>query len=613
LDTSPGGLMVLLALESENGAVLTYRLSKSQITVGSSSRNDVVVRSPGVAERHLVMHRTGGAFTFVTVDRFTVVLNGERRSRGVLNPGDKIRIGSMTLVFRGTESGGVPGAEEVAEAEETAVPELREASGRTVFLPDPSGFPAARARLVEVLATPRRDCCQEVVALVRDALAGVEVAVLVPGGNDGTVALASVWSGDLPRIAPAILEELLTPGRFAQIWNGDGAVALVPIVTPGREIAAVLAARPVGSLGSEGVGLLGEAARLLGMRWLDVGREARTAGRGEDEALRRLEEQIPGSSQAAQVLRAGMLAAALENVPVLICGAAGAGRSEMARLLAAIASPPAGSVAFIDCEDQAEGSLRSQLFGHAGHPSLALAAEGALGQARGGALILRDVDRLPMPLQSELAGLISAQQREPAGSGRIRWIAICGEDPLALVQQGKLGSALFLAFSRRMLRVPRLAERREDLPLLIAGLLRRVAAEQHKNVRGITLECLNALLAQSFPGEMTDLVAEINRLVTATPDGEMVRCETLRDAGGEGGAASAEGAATVSDVLSSDNLKELVPRVERLVIDRVMRRLSGNQSKAARQLGISRGALIAKLKEYEVPDYRFLRRRKTPG
>ena len=79
--------MVLLSVESENGAVLTYRLAKTQITVGSSSKNDVVVRSPGLGERHLVIHHNGDLFTFVTVDRQTVVLNGERRARGVLNPG----------------------------------------------------------------------------------------------------------------------------------------------------------------------------------------------------------------------------------------------------------------------------------------------------------------------------------------------------------------------------------------------------------------------------------------------------------------------------------------------------------------------------------------------
>jgi len=50
--------------------------------------------------------------------------------------------------------------------------------------------------------------------------------------------------------------------------------------------------------------------------------------------------------------------------------------------------------------------------------------------------------------------------------------------------------------------------------------------------------------------------------------------------------------------------------VEQSLIDRVLRRVKGNQSKAARILNISRGALISKIKEYDIPDYRYLRRRK---
>jgi len=70
------------------------------------------------------------------------------------------------------------------------------------------------------------------------------------------------------------------------------------------------------------------------------------------------------------------------------------------------------------------------------------------------------------------------------------------------------------------------------------------------------------------------------------------------------------GPADSSEVLASDDLKQVVERVERLLIDRVMRRVKGNQSKGARTLYFSRGALIDKLKEYQVPDYRFLRRKR---
>ena len=54
----------------------------------------------------------------------------------------------------------------------------------------------------------------------------------------------------------------------------------------------------------------------------------------------------------------------------------------------------------------------------------------------------------------------------------------------------------------------------------------------------------------------------------------------------------------------------MIPAIERLLIDRVLRRSLGNQSKAARELNLSRGALIAKIKEYGIQDYRALRRSK---
>jgi len=596
--------MVVLALESENGAVLTYRLSRGQITVGSSSKNDVVVRSPGVAERHLVMHRTGEVFTFVTGDHLTVVLNGERRSRGVLNPGDKIRIGGVNLIFR---AGG--GDSEGDGPADDARRERRDAADQTVFLADPTGFAAARAKLVSMLAAPGRDTLQRLTGVIREALPAVELAVLALDGDAEPLAVASVWGGSLPRLDPSVLRELAAPGRYAQTNGAGGPIAVVPVHDASQELVAVMAARPVGSLGSEGVGLLCGASRLLGMRWRDVGRGDVLRDGGEAADAQRLEGQVPGSSQAIQVLRAGMLGAALSAEPVLICGGEGVGRTETARMLAAMGPTRGRSVVVVDGQGRDEATVRALLFGPTGHPSLTGSAGGALGQALGGALILRGADWLPPGVQAELAGLISAQQRVPAGDTSVRWFMTCGEDPLALVQQGRLSSALFLVFSRRMLRVPRLAERREDLPLLIAGLLRQGAAEQGKRLRGIALECLNTLLARSFPGEMAELVGEINRLVAATPDGEMVRCESVGGEDARGGRGSETATDDVAGLLATDNLKEIVPAVERLVIDRVMRRMKGNQSKAARALAISRGALIAKLKEYEVPDYRFLRRR----
>lgn len=602
--------MVLLSVESEGGAMLTYRLGKSQISVGSGSRNDVVVRSPGVGERHLVIHRNGEVHTFVTVDRQVVVLNGERRSRGVLNPGDRLRIGSITLTFRGSNSGQV---DLVEEQEASPSPSLRPAAthgeSAVEVVADPAGLGEVRSKLLELFAEPRGDFLQRVVALVREARGEVELALVVPGDGEVPVPLASVWSGDLPKVPGRYLTDLLTPGRYLVISEKGHSVVGFAVVTPGRDIPAILLVRPAAVLGAEDLALLGELTRLLGLYWKDVERKDSSFSGWELQARHRLEAVLPGSSQAVQVLRTGMLAAAGSREPVLICGAPGVGRTEVARILATLG--PVGGRPVVVFEGRAgdpEG-LRQELFGLSGRPTLGNDPDGILAQARGGVLVIRNADLLPLSLQRELTGLIGAQQREPLSSVSIRWVVTCGEDPLALVQTGKLSSELFMAFSHRMLRVPRLEDRREDLPLLIGALLRRVAQEQQKKVRGITLECLNALLARPFPGEMGELVGEMNRIVTATPDGEMVRCDSTDSAhpamtAGQG--AGAEGAA----LLCSDNLKEVVPQVEQMLINRVMRKVKGNQSKGARLLGISRGALIAKIKEYNIADFRYLRRRR---
>jgi len=114
---------------------------------------------------------------------------------------------------------------------------------------------------------------------------------------------------------------------------------------------------------------------------------------------------------------------------------------------------------------------------------------------------------------------------------------------------------------------------------------------------------------------VAELLGELRRLVSATPEGELVG-GTVRGAAvaSESGAAavSSEGVSyEAAEVLHEDDLKVVIPAVERLLIDRVLRRAKGNQSRAARELNLSRGALIAKIKDYEIPDYRSLRRGKV--
>jgi len=90
-----------------------------------------------------------------------------------------------------------------------------------------------------------------------------------------------------------------------------------------------------------------------------------------------------------------------------------------------------------------------------------------------------------------------------------------------------------------------------------------------------------------------------------------VRGSLTATAPGTGGVAGPAPADETAAVLHEDDLKIVIPAVERLLIDRVLRRAKGNQSRAARELNLSRGALISKIKDYDIPDYRSLRRGKS--
>jgi two-component system response regulator HupR/HoxA len=217
-------------------------------------------------------------------------------------------------------------------------------------------------------------------------------------------------------------------------------------------------------------------------------------------------------------------------------------------------------------------------------------------------------------LQRETAAAITHDLGSGYGS-KVRWILTADENCLSGVAGTTFDEELLGLVRHHLIRVPSLEERREDLPLLIVRMLETVGAEQGKEIRGIELDTLDSLLTHTFSGQVAELLGELRRLVSATSEGELVGGTVSGLAVAPESGAAAVAAASIGDeattVLHEDDLKVVIPAVERLLIDRVLRRARGNQSRAARELNLSRGALIAKIKDYDIPDYRALRRSKS--
>ncbi len=600
--------MITLAIEGSSGSELTYQLSKSSISVGASDRNDVVIRSPGVAPQHLVIQRTGDVTTFVSHHRQLVVLNGERRSRGVLRVGDRLKIGTAVLVFKGVDEGSLQVAEVTEGGEVESAPETGGAAegprSELVLYSEPSRLAEARRRMVEIFrGGVHTDLIPPLRAFFEDSFPGRE-SMLAWLSEEGTLEpIVSVWTSQIPRLPARTLNEFAAGGRFGHLRLGRRHILVYPVDQGTLGPPAFLVVETSEETIKDDELVLAELSRVLSLFWDRVERSPGLLGAWEAEARRSVENALPGSSHAIRVLRDAVLEAARGIQPVLICGRPGSGRRTTASLVASLHPTGPLPVHLFEAGSGEEEALRAELFGLEGPES-----GGIVERARGGVLVLAEIHRLPTTLQRELCSTIRTDLERAYGPS-VRWVATTEEDLLTLVNDGRLDADLFNIFQQHLMKVPSLAERREDLSLLIVSLLHRLASEQGKEVRGIELETLNSLVVHPFQGEMGELVTELRRLVTATPDGAMVRGRVPLHVGGGDPGVEAAPDVTGVELLSLDDLKVVIPGIERIIIDRVLRKTRGNQSKAARILNLSRGALIAKMKDYEIPDYRYLRKK----
>jgi DNA-binding NtrC family response regulator/pSer/pThr/pTyr-binding forkhead associated (FHA) protein len=604
--------MVTLVIEGTGDSQLTYQLDKQSVSVGASSHNDVVLRLPGVAPQHVVIQRNGAVYTFLGQNRQVVVLNGERRSRGVLKVGDKIRIGTATIVFKGGDEGETDVAvvegtrDRDIESEPAAVLPAADQKERSevVLYREPHRLSDARQHLVEIFRSRVRS---DLVPSLRTFFATVftdRKALLALIDDEGRFQpVISQWEGDLPRLPARTFEELASTGRYAVLRLAGQILLVYPVDRGSGQPNAYVLVESTSEDQDEDRELLGEFSRQLSVHWDRVERSTLAYGAWVKKAQQLLETHLPGTSQAVHILRDTVGVAARSASPVMLCGPVGVGRMFLANLIASLRPAGEAPVRVFQARSGDDAALRVELFGADRESD----GESLGERSRGAVVVVRDVHLMTPGLQRELAAAVT-RDLDSAFGPSVRWIATTGEDAMAMVNEGVLDATLFRLFDRQLIRVPSLDDRREDLPLIIVRLLERIGAEQGKEIRGIELETLNSLLDYAFDGQMTELLGELQRLVSAAQDGEMVRGVVPRRASAARGDHVDEGDALFTSLMTNDDLKVVIPGVEALIIDRVLRRFKGNQSQAARTLNLSRGALISKIKDYEIPDYRSLRR-----
>ncbi|HVO23999.1 MAG TPA: sigma-54 dependent transcriptional regulator [Candidatus Margulisiibacteriota bacterium] len=320
---------------------------------------------------------------------------------------------------------------------------------------------------------------------------------------------------------------------------------------------------------------------------------------------------ILGASAAAERLRmlvtrvARMTSGAGAPAPtVLLLGETGSGKGHVARALHAAGGRRDGPFIEVNCTALPENLVEAELFGYekGAFTDAKTARAGLFQTAEGGTLFLDEIGHVSAALQAKFLKVIEEKvvRRIGASAARridVQVIAATNRDLEAAVRLGEFREDLYQRLSVAVIRIPPIRERNGDAVRLARALLEDACRRYGVSPRTLSPAAETAIAQYNWPGNVRELANAMERAVLFS-DNDLVSADDL----GIPTAAPATGGVTVSasgevQIDFPDNGLSL-EAVERTLIVRAMEKAAGNQSAAARLLGISRDTLRYRLEKF---------------
>jgi two-component system nitrogen regulation response regulator NtrX len=317
--------------------------------------------------------------------------------------------------------------------------------------------------------------------------------------------------------------------------------------------------------------------------------------------------ELAGNSTALAQLRLMVEKVAPANSRVLISGPAGSGKEVTARLIHAQSRRANNAFVAINCAMMEPARIETELFGVENESSR---KSGLLELAHGGTLFLDEVSDMPIETQGKILRVLIDQTFQRVGGATrvqvdVRVVSSTTCDLRLEIEQGRFREDLYHRLNVVPLRVPSLAERRDDIPLLVNYFMKRLSAASGLPLRDVSEDAMAVLQAYNWPGNVRQLRNIVERLlILASDDAASAISADLLPAN-FGGAAANRAQGGKPDLVISLPLREAREIFEREYLLAQINRFGGNISRTATFIGMERSALHRKLKSLGVSSARL--------
>jgi len=281
------------------------------------------------------------------------------------------------------------------------------------------------------------------------------------------------------------------------------------------------------------------------------------------------------------------------NSTVLIQGPSGSGKELLARAIHSASPRAKGPYVVVSCGALPDTLLESELFGYVkgAFTDAKKDKPGRFARAEKGTLFLDEIGDISPAVQVKLLRFLQEKEYEPLGAVKpqkadVRVVAATNKDLARMVQEGRFREDLYYRLNVVKLDLPPLAERREDIPLLVEHFLRRFNVRMNKRIGSVSPEVMQLFMRYDFPGNIRELENAMEHA--------FILCNGIQVREGHLPQELLNRARVTPPKLSAG--RDILKMVERQTLLNILEKHGGNRGKAAAELGISPVTLWRKLK-----------------